>query len=287
MAADLPEAFLGDRSVPLQPLSHAFDPTGPTLQQRWPCSAAPAGLLIFTLPPLTAPSSPLACTPLFLFFFPNPHLKRQCVGFFIPLSPSPHCCSSTDRGSDGRGGRENAGRVLRRRIQGETTSLKVAVRGLGWVGTLATHVWALTLPLLMICEAACLAVSECVCSSVPAYATVPKYICFSASCQSEATLLRTPTVARGAVISFNATAGYVFQEPWTKAGPANTDMVNSACFSLYFQDTASETPIQRQYLDITRLENESQANSHSGGVPSMNRLQTRARAANLTSANRK
>lgn len=37
-------------------------------------------------------------------------------------------------------------------------------------------------------------------------------------------------------------------------GQTNTDMVDSACFSLYFQDTARETLIQRQYLDITRLE---------------------------------
>lgn len=57
-------------------------------------------------------------------------------------------------------------------------------------------------------------------------------------------------------------------------GQTNTDMVDSTCFSLYFQDAASEkTPIQRQCLDITRLENESVANlERSGRMPSMNRL---------------
>jgi len=97
MAGDLPEAFLGDRSVPLQPLSHAFDPTGPTPQQRWPCCAAPAGLLIFTLP-LIAPSPPLACTPLFFY---NPHLKRQWDGFYVINFPFPILfLLSTDRGTD-------------------------------------------------------------------------------------------------------------------------------------------------------------------------------------------
>lgn len=37
-------------------------------------------------------------------------------------------------------------------------------------------------------------------------------------------------------------------------GQTNTDMVDSACFSLYFQDTASEAMIQRQRLNISRLE---------------------------------
>lgn len=37
-------------------------------------------------------------------------------------------------------------------------------------------------------------------------------------------------------------------------GQTNTDMVDSACFSLYFQDTASEALIQRRHLNITRLE---------------------------------
>lgn len=37
-------------------------------------------------------------------------------------------------------------------------------------------------------------------------------------------------------------------------GQINTDMLDSACFSLYFQCIASETQIQRQYLCTTRLE---------------------------------
>lgn len=37
-------------------------------------------------------------------------------------------------------------------------------------------------------------------------------------------------------------------------GQTNTDMVDSACFSLYFQDTGSRALIQRRHLNITRLE---------------------------------
>lgn len=208
MAGDLPEAFLGDRSVPLQPLSHAFDPTGPTLQQRWPCSAAPAGLLIFTLP-LTAPSSPLACTPL----FSNPHLKRQCGGFYIINLPLPTTiCTDRSNDRERESESERSGSVHLGWIQGggRANSIKSVCEGLSWVkhllqrfGLWPSPCWRyVSLPLSLQ-----VFVRVCLCMSLRANvrATVPKYICFSASCQSEATFFCTPTVACGTVIFVNAT----------------------------------------------------------------------------------
>lgn len=137
------------------------------------------------------------------------------------------------------------------------------------------HVCLISDPLLVDNTRDLLSRCQCVCvwCSLQAYSTVPKYIRFSGSCQREATICRTPTVACGTVIFVNATPATFWK------GPLLTDMVNSACFALYFQDTASEKKkknpdpeaISRHY----QIRNESQANSQSGCMPSVNCLQKR------------
>lgn len=71
----------------------------PTLQQRWPCSAASAGFLHY-------PS--LQSFGLHSSFF-NPHLKRQCVGFYtikFPI-PQPFGCTQKHWWSENEWEREN------------------------------------------------------------------------------------------------------------------------------------------------------------------------------------
>lgn len=130
MAGDLPEAFLGDRSVPLQPLSCAFDPTGPTLQQRWPCCGAPAGLLI-----LRSPLNPLCSLGLRSSFFFPPHLKRQCCGSHINKYHFPLCLPSQVMGRK----MEEVGRAA-------PSERKLRQKGRGQVRHLL-HFWVETIPL--------------------------------------------------------------------------------------------------------------------------------------------
>lgn len=213
MAGDLPEAFLGDRTIPRQPLSHAFDPTGPTLLQRWPCSAAPAGLLIFTLsiPP----------------FFSNPHLKRQCGGFYVINFPFPLLFVQRQEQQSRPSWWERRRRSIwagsRPKGVESANSIKSVGEGPSSVEHLLRMFGLLTFDLPLVDTAflvPCICVSECVClcHCVPAYATVPKYICFSGSCQSMATFFCTPTVACGTVIFVNAML-VTFRKSPEQSGP--------------------------------------------------------------------
>lgn len=94
-----------------------------------------------------------------------------------------------------------------------------------------------------------------VCGCAPAYATTPKYICFSARCQSEATFFCTPTVACGTIIFVNAMLVTFCKGPeWSRPNKHRHGWFR-LFFTLFSEHSyCSETLIQRQYLDFTRLE---------------------------------
>lgn len=114
--------------------------------------------------------------------------------------------NNQDRAGE-RGGGAPSGLDPGRREEGEPSPLKVSVRG--WAES-NTYYGCLDfdLPLvdaMLLCLSCSMSLCICLCHCVPAYATVPKYICFSGSCQSMATFFCTPTVACGTVIFVNAT----------------------------------------------------------------------------------
>lgn len=101
------------------------------------------------------------------------------------------------------------------------TLLKVSTRALAESNT---HYGCLNSDSPSCWQSATLAACICVCAFVYVSMcqhmtlTVPKYICFSASCQSEGTFFCTPTVACGTVIFVNATLVTFCKSP-ERSGP--------------------------------------------------------------------
>lgn len=259
MAENLPEAFLGDRTIPWQALSHAFDPTGPALQQRWPCRAACDGLLIFTLSITALLASPIP--------FSNPYLKWQCSFFYIINLPlSLHSCTMTQATIETAFEKEvmfyflSAGSILK----GGRSLWEAQLNQ-----TPSRNVWTSTPPFVVVTQA-CLSCFVCsgVCKRwrVPASATVSKYMCFSGSCQSTATLFCTPTVACGTIIFVNATLVTFLQSPERSGLNKHRHAWFRYFFPLYFQHMLVK-PI-RSILEHHTIRNETYLES--GRVPSMN-----------------
>lgn len=244
MAGDLPEAFLGDRPVPLQPLSRAFDPTGPTLQQRWPCSGAPAGLLIFTLPS----QSSLLSWPALLIFFSNPHLKRQCCGSHINnihfLTRLRSYVMEGKMGEvDWAASRE---RTLRQKGRSQVQHLLHL-----WVQTLPLSTPRRLLPLRLRCVVLCQRMPWCISIDVSAPAATARPLSS-----------RTPTVASGTVIFVNATPVASHNSPeWS--GPNKHRHGRFCLFFTLFSGHGEWSPDPEATFKHYQIRNESQANSES------------------------
>lgn len=155
------------------------------------------------------------------------------------------------------------------------------MRGLSWVKHLLQMSGLRTIPLLMLsksdsltlCVCPCVSVCVCVCSCAAACATVPKYICFSASCQSKAAFFScTPTVACGTVIFVNATLVTFCKSP-ERSRP---NKHRHGWFRLFFtllSGHSSWNPDPKALFRHCQIRNESKANLESGWVPSVNRPQ--------------
>lgn len=181
----------------------------------------------------------------------------------IPLSSPSHYYLSTDRSNDreseSESEREETGSVRQGWIQGEKSSLKAAMRGLSWVKHLL-HMFGPS-PCWRYARLPSLAVSVCVrvCCPVPACATVPKYICFSASCQSEAILFCTPTVACGTVIFVDATP-VTFRKSPERSGPNKHRHGWFCLFCTLFSGHSSWNPDPEAVFRHYQIRNESRAN---------------------------